>query len=604
MPELKKEALYYASLGLRVFPLQEKEKKPLPKSHGVKDATTDAEQVAARWDRLPSANIGIATGNGLLVIDLDRKTGVDGVQSLLDWEKSSGHVLPRETWSASTGSGGVHLFYRIEEQQKNRANLLPGVDVRGDGGYIVAPPSTHPTGGLYEWINPPDSCALAKADEAVKAFLQIKTQTDTRNDSTGQNGTHENAIPEGRRNDSLHKLASSLVARGADESTVRLAVHNENKNKCRPPLPDQEVDTIVNSALRYENGTAAYYPKPVEISDLTSAAEKEPEWLIPGYIPKYSITCLIGDGGSGKTSIWCNLAAAISSGRPSILEPFPDNTQREPQRVLCLSAEDSFTYTLRRRMRLSGADFHNVFGVDMSNDLLREMKYDSEVLETCLEKYRPGLVIFDPLQGFLPEGKKIIARNDIRDSLSPLVGYGEKYGTTFLLVVHTNKQSGVWGRKRMADSADIWDIARSALVVGEATDGLRYLSHEKSNYGRLQTSILYTIDENGVRFNSTSRLKDRDFITAQQQDAKTRPAREEAKDFILTFLAGKSSALVSDLNDAANIEGISAGTLQRAKTELKREGLTYTWSEGYGEEKVWKITAQNLCTDSSSLTST
>ena len=91
MPELKKEALCYASLGLRVFPLQEKGKKPIPKSHGVKDATTDAEQVSAWWDRLPSANIGIATGNGLLVIDLDRKVDIDGVQSLLNWEKGSGY---------------------------------------------------------------------------------------------------------------------------------------------------------------------------------------------------------------------------------------------------------------------------------------------------------------------------------------------------------------------------------------------------------------------------------------------------------------------------------------------------------------------------------
>lgn len=64
--------------------------------------------------------------------------------------------------------------------------------------------------------------------------------------------------------------------------------------------------------------------------------------------------------------------------------------------------------------------------------------------------------------------------------LKPSDWPGEKYGTTFIIIVHTNKQVGLWGRKRIADSADIWDIARSVLIAGEANDGLRYISQEKA----------------------------------------------------------------------------------------------------------------------------
>lgn len=79
---------------------------------------------------------------------------------------------------------------------------------------------------------------------------------------------------------------------------------------------------------------------------------------------------------------------------------------------------------------------------------------------------------------------------------------GEKYGVTFMIVVHTNKQSGIWGRKRFADSADKWDIARSVLIAGEAKDGLRYISHEKSNYGPQGSTVLYRLDSGTVKFQS------------------------------------------------------------------------------------------------------
>ena len=95
-------------------------------------------------------------------------------------------------------------------------------------------------------------------------------------------------------------------------------------------------------------------------------------------------------------------------------------------------------------------------------------------------------MVFDTLQAFLPDGVDMAKRKDMRDALNPLNALGAKYGTSFLMVMHTNK-SAMSGRQRMADSSDIWDLGRSALMAGRTKEeGIMYLSHEKSNYDRLQ----------------------------------------------------------------------------------------------------------------------
>jgi len=118
--------------------------------HGLKDATIDEATIFGWWRRWPGANVGIVTGmaSGLLVLDIDPRHG--GVESLALLEREHGS-LP-ETAEVSTGGGGRHiLFLHPGFRVKNRANMMPGVDVRGDDGYIVAPPSLHASGRRYEW---------------------------------------------------------------------------------------------------------------------------------------------------------------------------------------------------------------------------------------------------------------------------------------------------------------------------------------------------------------------------------------------------------------------------------------------------------------------
>lgn len=606
---MKEWALYYASLGLAVFPLKPQGKAPLTE-HGCKDATWEETQIERWWARWPSAGIGIATGEasgGLLVIDLDvdEDKGIDGRESLRRWEMAHG-PLPGNTWLSITGRGGYHYFYQVNRETKNRAGLYEGVDVRGDGGYIVAPPSIHPNGRAYEWEQGPEDGPLAEADGRVWAFLAggDKSQR-AEGQGGGQSFEAPEQIPEGQRVQTLMRLLCSQQAKGLSDGAIRAAVRAENEAKCVPPLTDAELEKEVFPALsRYEKGTAPYAarydsaagsfkpsPKadPVTLTTMDAVEEKTPEWLIPGYLPKNEICILAGDGGAGKTSIWCAIAAAVSSGGKSFLEPFETvnpftGTYREPGKVIYFSAEDSAEYTLKGRLRRAGARMENIAFLDAGDKRFKDIKFDSPALEALIAANSPVLVIFDPIQSFTPPKVQMERRNDMRACMTPMIGWGREYGATFLIIVHTNKQTGAWGRKRIADSADIWDIARSVMIAGEAGDGLRYLSQEKCNVGPLSPTILYRLDGGGITFDSTTEKRDREFMLEGQAARYQAPAREDAKEFILDYLKDGEKE-TAELDGMMKAQGISTGTLKRAKAELRKEGQIVYINRGQGKDK-------------------
>lgn len=140
-------ALAYAAMGWAVFPLQPHGKEPATK-HGFLDASKDPEQIREWWTADPERNIGIATGSvsGFVVIDIDPRNG--GYESWSALLKEYGSVHPQRI--ALTGGGGRHMLFAVPDYPL-RSKLAEGIDVKGDGGYIVAPPSIHPSGDAYEW---------------------------------------------------------------------------------------------------------------------------------------------------------------------------------------------------------------------------------------------------------------------------------------------------------------------------------------------------------------------------------------------------------------------------------------------------------------------
>jgi hypothetical protein len=155
---MKAAALEYARRGVHVFPLQPNDKIPFGGGHGCNDATTDPDTIERWWTAAPTGNVAIATGpSGFVVIDIDVKNGADGWDALDDCMKQLGQ-LPGPTRMVSTPSGGAHIYFRAPEGVTitNSAGRLksgietPGLDVRADGGYVVAPPSVI-DGKVYHW---------------------------------------------------------------------------------------------------------------------------------------------------------------------------------------------------------------------------------------------------------------------------------------------------------------------------------------------------------------------------------------------------------------------------------------------------------------------
>ena len=255
-------ALAYAHDGILVLPLHGIQQgqcscgKPKCNSpgkhprtaHGLKDATTDREQIKAWWGRWPNTNVAIVTGevSGLIVVDLDvdHKTGEDLGESTLTALQAGHGELPH-TVEALTGGGGRHLFFkRPQAPIKNSAGKLgPRVDVRGDGGYVVAPPSMHISGRRYEWeVNHhPDETSIAKLPPNwVNLLGQIGEPANIQ--TTGR-------IPIGRRNNSLFAHARRLRVAGATETAIGVSVREQNQ-KCEEPLDEAELQGIVCSALK------------------------------------------------------------------------------------------------------------------------------------------------------------------------------------------------------------------------------------------------------------------------------------------------------------------------------------------------------------------
>lgn len=133
-------ALEYAAQGLPVFPCIPGAKRPATK-HGFHDASADADQIRSWWDRWPAANIGLPTGAQFDCIDVDGRVGHESLALLTALPEIIGQTLtPR----------GTHLYIH-PTGRGNRAALVPGIDYRGAGGYVVAPPSRLSDGGVYRW---------------------------------------------------------------------------------------------------------------------------------------------------------------------------------------------------------------------------------------------------------------------------------------------------------------------------------------------------------------------------------------------------------------------------------------------------------------------
>ncbi len=147
---VEQAALEFLRRGWSVIPMRERAKRPAVAWKVYQSKCVTEKTLQGWFSRSPDYNVGIVTGalSGLVVLDVDPRHG--GKESLRELEREHG-PLPR-TVESITGGGGRHVYFSHPGGEvHNRVNIEPGIDLRGDGGCIVAPPSVHPSGKRYRW---------------------------------------------------------------------------------------------------------------------------------------------------------------------------------------------------------------------------------------------------------------------------------------------------------------------------------------------------------------------------------------------------------------------------------------------------------------------
>ena len=252
------QAIRYAKAGFSVFPIYEAidgkcscgTKCSSPAKHprtktGLLEAVTVFEQIAAWWQMWPNASIGIATGpSRLVVVDIDPRHGGDA--SLAALEARYGAF---DTPEVLTGGGGQHFYFRTIGPVKSRANALgaefPGIDVRAEGGYVLAPPSSHISGKPYCWeISSPRR--FAPVPPWLAHLLNAQAHTPISGVDTGK------IIVQGEQKTTLAKYAGRLRRLGTSPEAIADALLALNARQVVPPLPEHAVRAIAESIGRYE----------------------------------------------------------------------------------------------------------------------------------------------------------------------------------------------------------------------------------------------------------------------------------------------------------------------------------------------------------------
>ncbi|HKI64367.1 MAG TPA: bifunctional DNA primase/polymerase [Burkholderiales bacterium] len=244
----REAALGYLSRGWSVIPIEHRAKRPLVAWLEFQSRCASAREVDGWFARWPEANVGIVTGriSALVVIDVD--AGHGGEPSIARLE--SGHGPLPATLEALTGGGGRHLYFAYPGGRVgNRVGLFPGVDLRGDGGCVVAPPSLHPSGRRYAWAR------ARSPDEAQLAPLPAWLLHESGAKRAGHSPEHwrrlvREGVAEGERNATLASLAGHLLRHEVDPEVVMELLLAWNRARCRPPLADAEVAGVVESITR------------------------------------------------------------------------------------------------------------------------------------------------------------------------------------------------------------------------------------------------------------------------------------------------------------------------------------------------------------------
>lgn len=477
-------------------------KHPLTQ-HGLKDASKNAHQIRKWWKMWPEANVAIITGkeSGLVVLDFDDKG--QGVQVDELQRKGKGN-LPH-TPQADTGGGGRHYFFSYNGTRiRNKANLLDlTIDVRGEGGYVVAPPSRHISGGKYVWRVNHVGNKLAPLPPWLQTILvegQKKHLPKDRTVTLSEWGNLWTGVTEPGRNVAATRLAGRLLGRGLPREEVEAILQMWNVHNA-PPMSTSELKAAIASINRAEE------QKPDKIGVvpadyfLTADISKPEEIISKGIFPEASGLMLTGESGAGKSLLTLEIAIRLSKGMP-----IWEHDVSKPRQILFIQKENpdhTIKTRLRRICRGLGVQYpEKIFFADRKFRLNIGDARDLRKIKELIEKTRSEVVILDPLSSYHyePENDNIKMRR-VLDNLTDISG---ETGCAWIVVHHEGKPGDVnklskW-RFRGATSIRDWADTMIGYIHKPNNEAkvMRILTFDKVRHGPEPANILLERDENFI----------------------------------------------------------------------------------------------------------
>jgi len=516
-------ALYYLNIGWTVIPIHGK--KPIF-DQWQKEVSTEDKIRAWFGSKNSDYNIGIVTGksSGIVVIDVDNDEGMQHLKQ---------YIGTKPMAIVNTGGGGHHYYFKApREDVPNKVRMLPGVDVRGESGMVVVPPSIHASGKQYTWAE--GSVDLQNLPEMPRALLQLVT-ADSHKPLTGADWQTE--VTEGNRDAEMTRRAGKLFRAGMPAEEIVDILNSWNASHCTPPLPLSQIKKIVASIAKRQvpepelvsGQTPEEYFKVYNFEDtLKKYGLQETTWSIFGWLPEATCGLVVAPPANYKTWLLLDLAVSMATGKPFLGK----YRVEKPGAVLLVQQEDPFPMLFSRIGVIMNIGEPTERGDEFivpkapsfppiywHTDKL--LNFDNpksvEGLRNAISTIRPKLIIIDPLystissKDYMAEGaQSMLALKQIRD----------EFGCSFMIAHHTVKRGDAEGREGLWGSQFLnawlesgWQIRPSKTD----TNAIRIKRHFKSS--AIPTTMKINFDINNWSFQAhTEEVPGDDEITLDYDD--------------------------------------------------------------------------------------
>ena len=418
--ESLKYALNYAKLNFKVFPLKVNTKDGHICKSWKKEATTNETIIRNMWKE--NYNVAVVTGNGLMIIDVDVKNGKDGLKSIEPFLDK----FPK-TFTVKTPNGGYHYWYLVNKEVPCKVNLYDGIDIRGEGGYIIAPPSIVDNKS-YEIIN---NHPIAAANDAVYEFLYKEEYTKV-------SSIKSNEITAGSRNDTLFKIACSLHSKGICDEAILACLLKENEVRCNPSLLQDEVERIVNSVInRYPKGRIQIFSESKNERISASQLMKMKLTYTPNIVDNLvavGVNLFGAPPKSGKTFFSLQMANCVASGTPFLGNDTKKGT------VYYLALED-IKQNIQKRLKNFKTEISPNLIINFGKAYDKTFDLESTIVDLKKEHPDLNMIVIDTFEKIREEDFLVNTNkysNEYKE-FSKFHELGVKYNLAILLIMHLKK---------------------------------------------------------------------------------------------------------------------------------------------------------------------